>query len=226
MRMLKQYEHLKGVYMQCLRKSIISSIIFTFLTMLSFGLYFLADLFALVFVFMFVADLGFWMICFARSVDSKLMLKKFTDAELKRINDAIPNAEKILSFIYTGDALIISEKKIFLIPVRDILWVYGNHVHTVYKTLGSVSGKSDNYTVYIVDKHKHTHTHTVAMKYGLTNVLEFLKRNLSQYREGIFWGYSDELVNAFRKDFKGMLAASEVADAEMHLEQRERGESK
>lgn len=132
----------------------------------------------------------------------KKSLARFTDAQLSRINNEIPLVQTKEGFCVTHDALICSRGRLFLYPVKDILWIYKQVTTT--KMYGVIPmGKSSVLMIGGMD-HK---------RYGCkTNnkgdIVEFLHAGLQPYRKGVFYGYSNELDRMFRKNFNRMVEMS------------------
>ncbi len=214
MKRLKGYEHLNRLCKRGLWKYVVfAAVITVFSVVMVFINYNQIDDGFLSFLGLIIAlDAFFWLPCLFKYESRKAKFKKFTDDELVRFNEAIPNIDPKKRYLVIEDALIIREKEFVLIPIRDILWIYNEHMYITHKTLGTVTGTSEMSHTIIKGKNKKILCITSNVYIGN---LAHLREELSLYRRGIFYGYSEELNYMFCKDFKRMLAASEAADAEM-----------
>ena len=139
------------------------------------------------------------------SLMSKKALKQFTDDELMRINYDIPDVPEFQGFIITQDALIYCKSSLSVIRISDILWVYKQI--TTNRVNGISTGKS--YSAVIALKNKKS-------KFFATNkkddLMEFLHSELTKYRKGIFFGYSDQYHALYNMYIDRMIQMSEEAE--------------
>lgn len=167
----------------------------------------LFDLAMVVFVISFFSDIAVGIVCLVFRHTAKRSLSRFTPAELERINREIASAPMLDGFAVTRDAVIGSKNKLFLYPVRDVLWVYKS-VHTtslygvipVFKTSALIVAGRDGKRYPYAIKNR-------------SNVMEFLCAGLQQYRRGIFYGHNNDLDQMFRKDIGSLIRMSEEQDA-------------
>lgn len=133
---------------------------------------------------------------------SKKVLTYFTQEELTRIDRAIPSIQLEDGFGVTEDALICGRGGL-IYPVKNILWVYKREVTTnLYRV---IPVNRNSYVVVIGKDHKGG---SCKVRNNV-NIIEFLQRELQQYRKGIFFGYSNELDTLYRQDFNKMVSMSE-----------------
>ncbi|MCH5325197.1 MAG: hypothetical protein J1E39_08275 [Eubacterium sp.] len=137
-------------------------------------------------------------------------VSRFTAEELERVNNDILSAHTEEGFSVTRDAVVCRNGRLFIYPVRNILWVYKNVVTT---NLYGVVPVAKNSTVVIVGKDKKLYNCRTKNK---SNIVAFLQSQLQQYRRGIFYGYSPDIDTMFRKDFGRMLAVSEEYDRQQN----------
>ncbi len=216
MKQIKEYEHLRKLYKRSKKGYMVLLVIITFfaalfillilLSMLSIRLIDKALMYSIP---IFLIALILWIPVIFKDVILKSKIKKFTEEEVDRINDAIPYADKSGDFIITRDALIITTGRLRFIPVKNILWVYGEHTHTTSRMYGIKYSESDSFNIIIADKNKRKFSF---ISYQFKNDLSFLNTTLSKYRRGIFFGYSDQLDQMYSNNFEKMLAISEAAD--------------
>ncbi len=139
---------------------------------------------------------------------SKKSFERFTPEELARIDSQIPMLTFNEGYAVTQDAIINTKKELFLYPVKDILWIYKNVSTVRYYGVIPVSKTS---TVMIAGTDHKIYGHPTKNK---TDIIEDLHNELIQYRKGIFYGYSPEIEQMFKKNFDSMVAASRRYDAE------------
>lgn len=133
---------------------------------------------------------------------SKKVLTYFTQEELARIDGAIPSIQMEDGFGVTEDALICGRGGL-IYPVKNILWVY-KRVNTT--NLYRVIPVNRNSYVVVIGK---DHKGASCKVRNNVNIIEFLQKELQQYRKGIFFGYSAELDTLYRQDFNKMVSISE-----------------
>lgn len=212
MKDLKNYINLHEIYRKVQRKWLIGMIGFLILFLLSFVIIFLDlpfDL-AMIMMLMIIPTIGATVIYLVMRGIAVKSLKRFTQEELARIDNAIPMAQMQEGFCVTYDAVVCSKRKFFLYPVRDILWVYG-HVLTT-RLYGVIPIGRDSFVIIAGKDHKRYTCRTKNKSNVIDNIVEFLKAGLSQYHKGIFYGYSTDLDAMFRKDFNRMLTMSQEYD--------------
>lgn len=212
MKQLKNYVNLHAIYRKVQRKWLIGMIGFFILFLSSFVIIFLDlpfDL-AMIMMLMLIPAIGAAIIYLGVRVITARSLKRFTQEELARIDNAIPMAQMQNGFCVTYDAVVCSKGKCFLYPVRDVLWVYG-HVLTT-RLYGVIPVSRNSFVVIAGKDHKRYTCRTKNRNNAVDNAVEFLKAGLSQYRKGIFYGYSADLDTLFQKDFNRMLAMSQEYD--------------
>ena len=142
----------------------------------------------------------------ARSSASK-SLSRFTPQELEQINGSIPQLQMQEGCGVTSNALIFGKNRLFIYPVRDILWIYKNVITTRLYGIPLSSQSS------IVVCGKNGKQFSCKTKKN-TDIIAFLQSQLVQYRRGIFYGYSPELNAMYRKDINRMIAISEERDSQ------------
>ncbi|MCH5275992.1 MAG: hypothetical protein J1E65_09130 [Lachnospiraceae bacterium] len=212
MKDLKNYKNLHEMYRKVQRKWLIGMIGFFVLFLLSFVFIFLDlpfDL-AMIMMLMIIPTIGAAIIYLGMRIITARSLNRFTQEELARIDSSIPMAQMQNGFCVTYDAVVCSKGKCFLYPVRDILWVYG-HVLTT-RLYGVIPIGRDSFVVIAGKDHKRYTCRTKNKSNVVDNAVEFLKAGLSQYRKGIFYGYSADLDTMFQKDFNRMLTMSREYD--------------
>ena len=132
--------------------------------------------------------------------------KRFTPQELARVDNDFPMAAKEEGYCVTRDALLHCGGYFFLYPVRDIIWVYRNVMTVRYLGIIPVSKSSS----VMIGGRDHKRYGCKIKNRG--RAMEFNETGLKQYRNGIFFGYSNELEKMFSKDFDRMLAISREYD--------------
>ena len=132
--------------------------------------------------------------------------KRFTPQELARVDNDFPMAAKEEGYCVTRDALLHCGGYFFLYPVRDIIWVYRNVMTVRYLGIIPVSKSSS----VMIGGRDHKRYGCKIKNRG--RAMEFIEAGLKQYRNGIFFGYSNELEKMFSKDFDRMLAISREYD--------------
>ncbi|MCH5269485.1 MAG: hypothetical protein J1E83_01930 [Lachnospiraceae bacterium] len=163
-----------------------------------------------VMMLMIIPTIGAAIICLVMRGIAVKSMKRFTQEELTRIDQAIPMTQMQEGFCVTYDAVVCSKRKFFLYPVRDVLWVYG-HVLTT-RLYGVIPIGRDSFVIIAGKDHKRYTCRTKNKSNVIDNIVEFLKAGLSRYRKGIFYGYSTDLDAMFRKDFNRMLTMSQEYD--------------
>ena len=104
------------------------------------------------------------------------------------LDQQIPYGVEAFSFVATPTAILVYEAKtVRVIPIRDIMWIYGNVVKQTMITTGGFSKKAP-----------------------LDEAVAQLQNLLFPYRKGIVYGYSDEIANYFQGNFAG---AVQMVDA-------------
>lgn len=139
------------------------------------------------------------------SLTTKKTVRQFTEDELSRMNEDILNVPEYKGFYITRDALIYARANFTMLPLREIIWVYKQV--TTNRVNGISTGKT--YSAIIALKNKKS-------KFFATNkkddLMDFLRQELTKYRNGIFFGYSDELHALFNMYIDRMIQLSEEAE--------------
>ena len=132
---------------------------------------------------------------------AKKLLACFTQDELARIDRDLPSVQMKDGCGVTRDAVIYGNGMLY--PVKNILWIY-KHVSTT-RLYGIIPVSKDSFLI-IAGKDKKRRSCKIKNK---SDVLEFLRDELSQYRKGIFYGYSEELDKLYLGDIQKMISMSE-----------------
>lgn len=124
----------------------------------------------------------------------------FTVEELGRINYDIAYAPKVMTAYITPNAILdMSNHVMFPIPVRDIIWVYGN----VVKQSMNFIPMSKYHSINIMTRDGEVHTLGPVTTGGFSKkdicaeATEQIRNVIYPYRQGIVYGFSDEIQNYF-----------------------------
>lgn len=157
-----------------------------------------------------IPTIAMGIVCLVMKFITKKSLSRFTPDELARINNDIMSVQVLDGYSVTQDAVICAKQKLFLYPVKNVIWVY-KHVTTT--SMYGVIPVSKQSCVMIAGKdHKR---YSCKMK-NKSEVVEFLQAGLSQYRKEIFYGYGPDLDEMFRKNFERMVAISEQSENQIN----------
>ncbi len=133
--------------------------------------------------------------------------------EIAMLDQQIPYGVEAFSFVATPTAILVYEAKtVRVIPVRDIMWIYGN---VVKQTMNFIP-TSKFHTLYLLARDGGTYslgqitTGGFSKKAPLDEAIVQLKNLLFPYRKGIVYGYSDEISNYFHGN---LAAAIQMVDA-------------
>lgn len=133
--------------------------------------------------------------------------------EIAILDQQIPYGVKAFSFVATPTAILVYEvKTVRVIPIRDIMWIYGN---VVKQTMNFIP-TSKFHTLYLLARDGGTYslgqitTGGFSKKAPLDEAVAQLQNLLFPYRKGIVYGYSDEIANYFQGNFAG---AVQMVDA-------------
>ncbi len=133
--------------------------------------------------------------------------------EITMLDQQIPYGIEAFSFVATPTAILVYEMKtVRVIPVRDIMWIYGN-VQTL--TMNFIP-TSKTHTLYLLARDGETYslgqitTGGFSKKAPLDEAIAQLQNLLFPYRKGIVYGYTDEISNYFHGNFAG---AVQMVDA-------------
>ncbi|MBR2750143.1 MAG: hypothetical protein IKD90_03315 [Clostridiales bacterium] len=135
--------------------------------------------------------------------------------ELAKLNDEIANAELYFKKAYCTPTAICynSVGCFFVIPVKDIIWVY---VRVVKESMNFIpTGKI--HQIWVVDRSGETYlicdknTGPFTKQSPAEEVLQQMKSIMDPVRPGIFYGYSKELEAFVRGNLPG--AAAQVDNA-------------
>lgn len=209
---LKEFSNLYGFIKRRQRGPMTALIIILVLFILSFVTIPLMDgvpLFPILF-FIMLAIVGAAYLA-SRSTAKKLFAC-FTPDELARIDQDIPSIQMKDGCGVTRDAVIFGKGMLY--PVKNILWIY-KHVSTT-RLYGVIPVSKDSFLV-IAGKDKKRRSCKIKNK---SDVIEFLRDGLSQYRKGIFYGYSEELDKLYLSDIQKMISMSqehELQNTEMSV---------
>ena len=116
------------------------------------------------------------------------------------LDQQIPYGVEAFSFVATPTAILVYEAKtVRVIPIRDIMWIYGN---VVKQTMNFIP-TSKFHTLYLLARDGGTYslgqitTGGFSKKAPLDEAVAQLQNLLFPYRKGIVYGYSDEIANYF-----------------------------
>ena len=133
--------------------------------------------------------------------------------EIAMLDQQIPYGVEAFSFVATPTAILVYEAKtVRVIPIRDIMWIYGN---VVKQTMNFIP-TSKFHTLYLLARDGGTYslgqitTGGFSKKAPLDEAVAQLQNLLFPYRKGIVYGYSDEIANYFQGNFAG---AVQMVDA-------------
>lgn len=133
--------------------------------------------------------------------------------EIAMLDQQIPYGVEAFSFVATPTAILVYEAKtVRVIPIRDIMWIYGN---VVKQTMNFIL-TSKFHTLYLLARDGGTYslgqitTGGFSKKAPLDEAVAQLQNLLFPYRKGIVYGYSDEIANYFQGNFAG---AVQMVDA-------------
>ena len=210
MNYLKECPNLRGIYKSTQRKWIIMALV----SFLAFGFSFvsiildLPELVSILTMAMGIVGVCALVCMLSARIITARNLKRFTYDELTRIDRELPMTASEEGFYVTRDALLHGKGQFFLYPVRDIIWVYKNVMTVRYMGIIPISKSSS----IMIGGRDHKRHGTAIKNKG--HAAEFVEAGLKQYRNGIFFGYSDELERMFTKEFDRMLAISREYDAQ------------
>lgn len=129
---------------------------------------------------------------------------------IAQINYEAPQAVQVLSAFVMPSAVVCMEMRVLnVIPVSDIIWVYGD----VVKSSVNFIPTDKTHSLRLVTRTGEVHTLgskiTLALsKKDITgDAINQIAPVLSQKRPGIFFGYSDELANAVKQNFQSVVNA-------------------
>ena len=133
--------------------------------------------------------------------------------EIAMLDQQIPYGVEAFSFVATPTAILVYEvKTVRVIPIRDIMWIYGN----ILKQTSYFIPVSKFHTLYLLARDGGTYslgqitTGGFSKKAPLDEAVAQLQNLLFPYRKGIVYGYSDEIANYFQGNFAG---AVQMVDA-------------
>ena len=117
--------------------------------------------------------------------------------EIAMLDQQIPYGVEAFSFVATPTAILVYEAKtVRVIPIRDIMWIYGN---VVKQTMNFIP-TSKFHTLYLLARDGGTYslgqitTGGFSKKAPLDEAVAQLQNLLFPYRKGIVYGYSDEAM--------------------------------
>ncbi|MCH5272729.1 MAG: hypothetical protein J1E35_03555 [Lachnospiraceae bacterium] len=210
MNRLKEYENLYKLYRRSQTKRLLLFAVFFGLFVLSF-LLMITDVpfdIIMVMMLMIMPAIAVGIICLVMRRMTAKSLARFTSDELRRIDSAVLTIPMQRGFGVTRDALVSSKGRLFLYPVKDILWIY-KHVDTT-KLYGIITVSKIS-SVVIAGKDKKRYDFIIKNK---SNIVEFLQKELQPYRKGIIYGYAPELDKMFNKEFDKMVSSCEEYERE------------
>ena len=202
---LKEYKNLYALYSKIQKKYLIVIIALFIIFLSSFAL-FITDVpigIPSLMMIMIIPAIIMLILYFVMKHTAKKSLDRFTEDELNRIDQDLETTEFNEGYGVTRDAIIVVKQRLFIYPIKDLVWIYKHITSTKLYGVLTVSKAS---AIVIAGKDHKRYSYKTKNK---SNIVEFLKFELDQYNSAIFYGYSPELDVMFRKNFNQMLSLLE-----------------
>lgn len=132
MKYLKSFKNLYSLYQKTQKKILLVVIILFTVFLLSLVLIIMnlsTDFVILMTIMIFPAIIMTIFYVVVRSI-AKKSLSRFTENELSRIERDLDSTEISEGYAVTRDALVVSSGKLFIYPIKDIVWIYKNVTST------------------------------------------------------------------------------------------------
>ena len=146
--------------------------------------------------------------------------RQFSSEEIARIEQEDPSAVKVGNSFVTPTAILYmirNQHALFAIPVRDVIWVYGNVTTTRMYYFIPVSRL---HQVQLLARNGETYTLATITTGPFTrkdhcgDTIRQLQPLLQPHRKGIIFGWSQDIANYVRSNFQAAVAMVDEKSAE------------
>lgn len=129
--------------------------------------------------------------------------------ELERINQEVVSAKRVLQTLVMPSAILyFGWNTLFVIPVRDIIWVYGS----VTTCRMNLIPYMKEHQVYLRTRRQETFmlgmvtTGPITKKHPSDDAIAQIRETLFPYRKGIIYGWSEEIQKFVNENFAGAVS--------------------
>lgn len=144
---------------------------------------------------------------------SKQTWNMLSPQEIAALDQQLPYGIDTFSCVATPTAIVFYEAHtVSVIPVRDILWIYGD----ILKQSVNFIPSTKIHTLHLLARNGNTYTlgqfatDGFSKKTPLDDAIREIRELLYPYRKGIVYGYTDEIRNYFHNNF---VQAVQIVDA-------------
>lgn len=129
--------------------------------------------------------------------------------DLERINEEVVSAKQVLQTLVMPSAILyFGWNTLFVIPVRDIIWVYGSVTTCRMNFIPYMK----EHQVYLRTRRQETFmlgtvtTGPITKKHPSDDAVEQIRQVISPYRKGIIYGWSEEIQKYINGNFAGAVS--------------------
>ncbi len=146
--------------------------------------------------------------------------RQFSSEEIARIEQEAPSAVKVGNCFVTPTAILHmgrNQHALFAIPVRDVIWIYGNVTTTRMYYIFPVSKL---FQVQLLTRSNQTYTLASISTGPFTrkdhcgDIIRQLQPLLQPHRKGIIFGWSQDIANYVQGNFQAAVAMVDEKSAE------------
>ncbi len=134
--------------------------------------------------------------------------RTITQEEVVSLEQQVPYAKKIMNAYVTQTAILyMTNHALFVIPTRNLIWVYGS----VTTMRMNFIPYSKQHSLLAVTRDGESHNLGLATTGGFSKkrpcdaAITELQQVLAPVRPGIIFGYSEQVANAVKSNFAGVV---------------------